>query len=88
MSSDVRKTLKQRGARYGEFSGHADISQSLKAVMHKTDNWQALSNDKKEALEMIMHKVARVLNGDPEYNDNWHDIAGYSGLVEANLKRG
>jgi hypothetical protein len=34
---------------------------------------------------MIQHKIARILNGDPTYTDNWHDIAGYATLVEQHL---
>jgi len=34
---------------------------------------------------MILHKIARILNGDPEYSDNWHDIAGYATLIEVAL---
>lgn len=30
----------------------------------------------------IADKIARILNGDPEYRDNWHDIAGYAKLAE------
>jgi hypothetical protein len=36
---------------------------------------------------MIQHKIGRILNGDPDYVDNWDDIAGYSQLV-AKLLRG
>jgi hypothetical protein len=35
---------------------------------------------------MIMHKVARILNGDPNYADNWIDIAGYATLVADRLE--
>jgi hypothetical protein len=42
----------------------------------------------KEALEMVQHKVARILNGDPGYIDNWVDICGYSQLVVGWLRRG
>ncbi len=41
----------------------------------------------KESLEMNMHKVARILNGDPTYLDNWHDIIGYTRLVEKRLEK-
>lgn len=37
--------------------------------------------------EMVQHKVARILNGDPRYDDNWVDIAGYSTLVAQRLKQ-
>lgn len=78
----IKSTLKQRGKRYGKFEDHSAISQDLKATMQATPGWQNLSAAQKEGLEMIQHKVARVLNGDPNYKDNWHDISGYATLVE------
>lgn len=81
---NVSETLSERGARYGAFGGHADIAQSIKQVMtsRPTTNWHHLPDAHKEALEMIAHKIGRILNGDPNYADNWHDIAGYATLVE------
>jgi len=35
--------------------------------MYKSPNWEKLSDDKKEALEMTAHKIGRILNGDAEY---------------------
>lgn len=86
--TDVDATLAERGKRYGEFKDHAQLSQRLKAVMHSADKWQGLTYSQKEALEMIQHKIARILNGDPNYSDSWHDIAGYSKLVEQELAGG
>ena len=80
----VDTTLAERGKRYGNFDGHAEITQSLKLIMHTTKNWDSLSSDKKEALDMIVHKIGRILNGDPEYKDSWHDISGYAKLAEDN----
>jgi hypothetical protein len=82
----VSETLEQRGSLYGEFSEHARITQNLKRAMIDSPNWETLSDDKREALEMVAHKVGRVLNGDPEYKDSWHDIIGYTTLVEKTLK--
>jgi len=81
----IDKTLAERGKRYGEFKDHARISQELKRVMQKTDGWSNLGATGREALEMIAHKIARVLNGDPTYEDNWIDIAGYAKLVADRL---
>lgn len=78
-------TLKQRGKRYGTFTTGAQISQNLQAAMQDSPNWDSLSADKKEALQLIQHKISRMLNGDPEYKDNWHDIQGYAKLVEDTL---
>lgn len=83
--STVDKTLEERGARYGEFDLHAKITQNIKRAMVDSDNWATLPDDMKEALEMIAHKVGRILNGDPNYHDSWHDIIGYTRLVEQRL---
>lgn len=83
---NIDKTLEERGKKYGDFKDHAKIAQGLKAVMYECPNWGELSSDKKECLEMVAHKIARILNGDPEYLDNWHDIIGYTRLVEVNIE--
>lgn len=79
--TDIKDTLKERGEKYGEFINHAAISQRLKQVMGDTAGWQRLTPAMKEALEMLAHKVARILNGDPTYIDSWVDISGYVTLV-------
>ena len=86
VSQNINDTLIERGSRYGKFRNHANISQDLKYVMHNTNNWETMSNDKREALDMIVHKIGRILNGDPEYADSWIDLAGYATLVVKNLE--
>lgn len=82
MAENVSDTLQERGSRYGKFSGHATITQKLKEVMRKTHKWEQLNYHHRESLDMIAHKIGRILNGDPNYDDSWHDIAGYAQLVE------
>jgi hypothetical protein len=84
----VDTTLEARGRRYGRFYDHASIAQGLKAIMRQTPGWGRLEADQSEALEMVAHKIARILNGDPDYTDSWHDIAGYVRLVEMRLEGG
>ena len=84
--SNIDSTLSERGDRYGSFDGHAEITQGLKSVMQCTNKWAFLADDQKEALEMIAHKIGRILNGDPNYIDSWHDIIGYTRLVEQRLE--
>ena len=81
----VDATLAERGARYGTFTGHAKITQNIKRAMQDSPNWEKLDDDQREALEMTAHKIGRILNGDPNYADSWHDIIGYTRLVEARL---
>lgn len=85
--SNVDATLNERGQRYGEFAGHASVTQTLKRAMGQHPGWRKLADDQKEALEMIAHKVGRILNGDPNYTDSWHDIIGYTRLVEQRLEK-
>lgn len=81
----IEKTLEERETRYGKFTDHAEITQNIKSAMISSKNWETLSPDKKEALEMIAHKIGRILNGDPSYHDSWHDIIGYTKLVADTL---
>lgn len=79
--SDVENTLAERGSRYGKFSGHAKITYKLKHVCQETPNWCKLNDSQKESIDMICHKMGRILNGDPNYDDSWRDIAGYATLI-------
>jgi hypothetical protein len=81
--SDILEILNERGERYGTFQQQAAISQSLKRVMFAAE--RKLEDDQTEALEMIANKIARILNGDPDYVDSWLDIAGYATLVAERL---
>jgi len=85
----IDKTLGERGARYGDFTDHAKIAQALQDVMRCNPSalvgWMRLSAVQKHALTVIADKIARILSGDPNYADNWHDIQGYAKLVEDRL---
>ena len=82
---DTKEILAERGERYGPFATHAAITQQLKAVMQTQEGWARMEADQQEALEMIAHKIGRILNGDPNYDDSWVDIAGYATLVAKRL---
>jgi len=76
----IDATLAEHGKRYGTFANHARLSQRMKEVMAIGRTWAELADDQKEA-----HKIARILNGDPNYADSWHDIIGYVKLIEDRL---
>jgi hypothetical protein len=89
VTSDVSTTLAERGNRYGEFKGHAEVTQRLKLVLADElgRREKVLADDQQEALDMIFHKIGRIVNGDPNYADSWHDIAGYAKLVDDRLNK-
>ncbi len=84
--SATEAILKERGARYGKFTDHARISQNSLRMLSSEPGWHNLSDDQKEALTLICHKMARIINGDPNYSDSWRDIAGYAELVAKRLE--
>ena len=87
MMQDISAILAERGSRYGRFDAHALVTQRLKQALTSGTNWDFLEPDAKEALEMIVHKIGRVLNGDPDYDDSWKDIAGYAQLIVDRIRR-
>ena len=85
----VENTLAERGKRYGDFADHAAIAQAVQDSMRLTrpNGWERLNDMQRQALTVIADKIARILSGDPNYADNWHDIQGYAKLVEDRLPK-
>ena len=86
--NDITSILEERGQRYGVFADHARLSQELKTAisLHLIGADKELYPDQQEALDMICHKIARIVNGDENYADSWVDIAGYAQLVADRLE--
>lgn len=72
--------LTERAKTHGSFEHHARVTQGLKEQMEGEPNWVALSDRHREALHMIVHKIGRILAGNPNFHDHWDDIAGYAKL--------
>lgn len=77
----VEQILAERGSRYGSFEDHSEIAQSFKKIMQDSPSWEVMTPPMRQSMEMFADKMARILNGDPTYDDSWVDIAGYSQLV-------
>lgn len=85
---DINKILEERGKRYGVFADHAMVTQKLKDIINQYSRWHlGYTADQQEALDMIAHKIGRIICGDPNYSDSWRDIAGYATLVADRLDR-
>lgn len=93
----VKAVLNQRGARYGDFTDHARLAQQLQHALERHQitsgaevpttciPWNHLTSVQQRALTTICDKLARILNGDPNYDDNWIDIQGYARLAQERL---
>jgi hypothetical protein len=87
-TSDVDAILDSRAKDYGKFIEGAEIMQMLKRVVHNyiEKRGTPLAFDQREAIDMIIHKLGRIINGNPDKVDSWRDVAGYSTLVADRLE--
>lgn len=86
----IQAVLNERESRYGAFNTHAQITQAIKDICCGAvccTNWSQLKPYQAEALDMIAHKIGRILNGDPNYIETWKDLAGYAQLVVNELSQ-
>ena len=83
----VDETLDARAVEYGKFIEGAEVMQMLKRVVLNALNNRdkTLAHDQAEAMDMIIHKIGRIINGNPDVVDHWLDIAGYAQLVADRL---
>lgn len=80
--------LDDRGSRYGNYLEQTRITNALLRVIDGSlrDRGKSLQPDQADCLNMIAVKISRIINGDPDYADNWRDIAGYATLVADRLE--
>lgn len=80
----IEQTIDERASVYGNYSNTALIAQDIKFAMAGR---YGLAPDMRESLDLIATKISRILSGDPNNVDNWHDIAGYALLIEQRLRK-
>jgi len=82
------ETINERAQDYGKFKDGAALMQGMKRLVadHAAIHDKTFADDQWEALEMILHKIGRIVNGNPDKVDSWVDIAGYATLVADRLQ--
>jgi hypothetical protein len=82
------ETINERAQDYGKFKDGAALMQGMKRLLadHAQAHDKTFADDQWEALEMILHKIGRIVNGNPDKVDSWVDIAGYATLVADRLQ--
>ena len=86
--ASVDETLDERAKDYGKFKDGAALMQGIKRLLadHAAKHDKLFADDQWEAIEMIVHKMGRIVNGNPDKVDHWVDIAGYATLVSDRLQ--
>jgi hypothetical protein len=84
----ILDVLNERAQDYGKFKDGAALMQGIKRLLadHARAHNKTFTDDQWEALEMIVHKIGRIVNGNPDKVDHWTDIAGYAKLVADRLQ--
>ena len=83
----ITKILNERQATHGDYLSKCVFIQTTKEAMRDGNgNWYRLDSDMQESLDMVIHKISRILYGDPYHTDNRLDIAGYIMLVGNRLQ--
>ena len=86
--TNIDQTLDARAQDYGKFKDGAALMQAMKRTLadHARMHNKTFADDQWEALEMIVHKMARIVNGNSDKVDSWVDIAGYATLIADRLQ--
>jgi predicted ATPase len=84
----VNTLLQERALQYGTFAALAKTAQEFKSVLYRElgSRNKRLADDQAEALDMILTKIARIINGNADIADHYFDIAGYATLVAERLQ--
>ena len=83
----IEEVLAERQETHGDFREHANITQDIKDIMRGCGYLEKLDPSQAESLDMIAHKIGRILAGNPDEPDHWRDIAGYATLIERQLTK-
>jgi hypothetical protein len=94
MNSDLTAVLEERQKTHGDFEDRARITQSFKNLFYaelaerEVRQQDRLTPAQIEALDMIFHKIGRIIAGNPNHEDHWTDIAGYAQIAKLGERKG
>lgn len=89
--NDTESLVAERGKTHGAFEDHARITQRFKDTflieqVKRTKRGQPrLTDTQKEAVDMILHKLGRIIAGESGFQDHWDDIAGYAKIARPDV---
>ena len=85
--NNIDNILAERGQDYGEFRDIARFTLTAHNMLTSMDGVDHASDAAIESAHMILQKLARAFNGNPNKKDTWDDIAGYAMLVSKELDK-
>lgn len=77
LENEVQSVVAARDGSYGGFGGIALTCQNFKDIARSCPSWKSLNPSEKEGIDMIFHKITRILYSPKKIRDSWVDIGGY-----------
>jgi len=84
--TDPWSLIAARQATHGDFRSVAWVAQTLRDVFRHEIGWERLSIVKREVLDCIALKLARILSGDANCEGHYLDIQGYAELALIDIR--
>lgn len=84
---DVDALIAERSTTHGDYMVNSAITWRIKDALHMGSRYNEMHPAMKETLDMVAHKMHRIVNGDPFFKDHWVDMTGYPHLVVGNWDR-
>jgi hypothetical protein len=91
----TEEILKEREKTHGDYEEVANLAYDMKKAIDShlsfdrkgpDDNNKVLKKKHLISINMILLKIARIICGDPDFDDHWDDIAGYAMLGKGKAK--
>ena len=80
--AEIKDILIARASSHGQFDVFSSVAQNIKDAVQASPNWDDLCPVYKEGLDMICHKIARIVSGNPYHIDHIVDLQGYAALMQ------
>lgn len=86
MILEINEILEQRAKTHGDFTKNSELSQMFKKFVKEFSKGKDMPYPIREGLDMILHKISRVICGNHLEPDHFRDIAGYATLITKYLE--
>lgn len=78
LENEEKDVVAIRDSNYGGFDGISATCQQLKDIARSSPAWESLTPPEREGVDMILHKLSRILHSPKKIRDSWVDIGGYA----------
>ena len=79
--------IAERQTTHGSFASTAWVAQTLRDVFRHELGWENMTPVAREFFDASAIKFARILSGDPDFEDHYLDIQGYAELVLIDIRK-